>query len=92
MDWKTGQVRWAKSDGFGSGSFIVADDKLVVLSDKGELSVVQVSPDRYELLYRAQVLGGKCWTTPSLANGRLFLRNAAGDLVCLQVGELVPRS
>ena len=38
-----------------------------------------------EALARAQVLGKKCWTAPVLANGRVFIRNTPGDLVCLDV-------
>ena len=33
------------------------------------------------------VLNGRCWTVPVLANGRIYCRNAAGDLVCLDVRE-----
>jgi hypothetical protein len=31
-------------------------------------------------------LTGKCWTVPVLANGRIYARNAAGQLVCVDVG------
>lgn len=79
---ETGEVRWGEK-GFGQGSLIAAGDRLIVLSDKGELSVVRASPERFELLARCQPLGGKCWTAPALANGRLYVRNARGDLVCL---------
>jgi hypothetical protein len=57
-----------------------------VLSEKGELSVVKANPAKFELLARTQAIGGKCWTTPVLANGRIHLRNAKGELVCLDVG------
>lgn len=83
--WETGEVKWTQM-GFGHGSFIFAGDSLVALSDKGELSIAKVSPKKFELIRRDQVIGGKCWTPPSLANGRLYIRNAAGDLVCLEVG------
>ncbi|MCW5557254.1 MAG: PQQ-binding-like beta-propeller repeat protein, partial [Verrucomicrobiae bacterium] len=84
LDFKTGEVKWTEP-GFGWGSFILAGDRLVLLSDKGELSVAKASPEKFELLARFQVIGGKCWTPPTLANGRLFVRNAAGDLVCFEV-------
>jgi hypothetical protein len=31
------------------------------------------------------VLGGKCWTVPVLANGRILCRNAEGAVVCVDV-------
>jgi hypothetical protein len=62
---------------------MAADHKLIVISDKGELVVAQASPQGFNPISRAQVLGGKCWTVPTLANGRIYCRNAKGDLVCL---------
>ncbi|HTH46930.1 MAG TPA: PQQ-binding-like beta-propeller repeat protein [Candidatus Limnocylindria bacterium] len=85
VEWESGTVKWA-TNGFGFGSFIFAGDRLLALSDKGELSVAHATPEKFELIRRDQVIGGKCWTPPSLANGRLYVRNAAGDLVCLEVG------
>jgi outer membrane protein assembly factor BamB len=84
VDLETGEVKWGEK-GFGQGSIIAAGDRLIVLSDKGELSVVRANPGKFELLARSQVIGGKCWTSPVLAQGRLYVRNAKGDLVCLDV-------
>ena len=64
---------------------MLADGKLIVLNDKGELAVADVSPEGFKPISRTQALGGKCWTTPVLANGRIYCRNAAGDVVCLDV-------
>jgi outer membrane protein assembly factor BamB len=85
VDWKTGEQRWADK-GYGQGTLVAADGKLLVLSDKGELSLLRANPEKPELLARAQVLGGKCWTPPALADGRLYARNSAGQLVALDVG------
>ena len=84
VEWKTGKVLWSEK-GFGWGSLIAAEDgRILLLSDKGELSLASVSPAGFRLLGRFQALGGKCWTPPVLANGRVYLRNAAGDLVCYE--------
>lgn len=88
MDWATGEVKWSE-EGFGSGGLVAADEKLLLL-DKGLLSIVKATPERYELLARAQVLGGKCWTAPVLANGLVYCRNAAGDLVCVDLRSSIP--
>ena len=80
----TGQVKW-QYPGFGLGSLIVADGKLIVLGEKGQLAVAPASQSGFTPLAQAQVLGGKCWTAPVLANGRLYCRNAAGTLICLGV-------
>lgn len=84
VDLATGTVKWTYQ-GFGLGSLLAAGDKLIVLSDKGELVVAKASAQEFKPLAQAQVLGGKCWTVPVLANGRLYCRNARGTLVCVSL-------
>jgi outer membrane protein assembly factor BamB len=84
LELKTGKVLWTH-EGLGSGALMAADGKLIVLSDAGELLLAPVSPKEFKPSARAKVLGGKCWTVPVLANGRIYCRNAAGDLVCVDV-------
>ncbi len=69
-----GGQAWAKR-GFGKGSLIAADGKLLILSDRGQLVLAKASPEKFEEMGRFQALKGKCWTAPSLAGGRVFLRN-----------------
>ncbi|MHC4111681.1 MAG: outer membrane protein assembly factor BamB family protein [Planctomycetota bacterium] len=86
LDFKTGDVKW-KQKGFGKGSLMLADGKLIILSDKGKLAIAEASPTEYKELASAQVLPKKkCWTVPVLANGRIYARNNPdGQLVCLDV-------
>ena len=84
LDWQTGATKWAQK-GMGVGSLMAADGKLICLSETGELLLVAANPQKFEALARAQVLGKKCWTAPVLANGRIFVRNTPGDLLCLDV-------
>lgn len=79
-----GAVKWSYA-GLGLGSVTVADNKLIILSERGELVVAEANPEAFKPLARAQVIGGKCWTVPVLANGRIYCRNAQGTLVCLDV-------
>jgi outer membrane protein assembly factor BamB len=81
----TGEVKWSERT-FGKGSVTLADGKLIALGEKGELFVADASPQVFKPVSRAQVLGGKCWTAPVLADGRIYCRNAKGDVVCLDVG------
>ncbi|MCU0785192.1 MAG: PQQ-binding-like beta-propeller repeat protein [Verrucomicrobia bacterium] len=81
LELATGEGKWSEKTGFGG--LMAADGKLIVLTEKGELMVVEATSEKFKPISRAQVLGGKCWTTPVLANGQIFCRNAKGDLVCL---------
>ncbi len=84
VDFLTGVVRWTEP-GIGSGTVVGAGGKLIVLTDRGELIVAPASPEGFKPSARAQVIGGKCWTVPVLAQGRIYCRNAAGNLVCVDV-------
>jgi len=80
----TGELKWARSDP-AFGSLIRAGNTLLILSDKGELLLAEASPADFKPLARAKVLSGLCWTPPALANGRLYVRNARGELRCLEL-------
>jgi outer membrane protein assembly factor BamB len=70
----TGEIKWEKL-GFGPGNCIIVGDKVVALSDAGELVVVAAEPSKYNELGRAKVLSGKCWSTPAYSNGRVYIRS-----------------
>jgi outer membrane protein assembly factor BamB len=84
LDRTTGDVKWSAADQ-GLGTLILADDKLIVLTENGTLRVAKAIPEAFQPVAEAKVLEGRCWSTPALANGRLYLRNAAGDAVCLDL-------
>jgi outer membrane protein assembly factor BamB len=84
LDLPSGELKW-KTSAPAFGSVVVAGGKLLVLSEQGELLMGDPSPTQFKSTARAQVIGGRCWTPPSLANGRIYVRNAAGDVVCLAV-------
>lgn len=71
---KDGKMAWAKR-GLGKGSLIFADGNLLVLSDRGKLLLVRATPDSYVETGSVQALEGKCWTAPTILDGRLYLRN-----------------
>ena len=84
VEFATGAQKWSY-EGFGGGGLIVADHKIIMLGDTGELAVGEISPVSFTPISRARVLGEWCWTAPTLANGRIYCRNNQGDVVCLDV-------
>jgi len=80
----TGELKWTRKDP-AFGSLICADGQLLVLSEKGELLLAEASPVAFKPLARAKVLDGLCWTPPTLAQGLLYVRNAKGELRCLDL-------
>jgi len=86
LDFKTGQMKWSKG-GLGKGSLMIAGGRLIILSERGKLVTAPASPGGFKDLSSAQILTGKCWTVPVLANGRIYARNANGQLVCVDVSS-----
>lgn len=80
---RSGQEMW-KARGFGNGSLILSGNVLIVLGVRGNLGLVEATPTAYKNLANAQVIRGKCWTMPTLANGKLFLRSDR-QMVCLDL-------
>jgi outer membrane protein assembly factor BamB len=76
----SGKVRWTEEN-FGCGALILAERKLYILSERGDLICVQASPEKYRELARAKVLNGLCRAQIALANGQLYGRSDK-KLVC----------
>lgn len=82
-----GKLRWASGMGhrFGLGPFIIAQGRIFVLDDNGELTMAQATADGFRLLARAKVLDGHdAWGPLALAGGRLIVRDLT-RIVCLDL-------
>lgn len=85
IDFENGQVKWSYR-GLGQGTLCAsADGRLIILGEKGKLVVASANSDRFDVISQMQAVEGKCWTVPVLSDGRIFVRNSAGELVCLDV-------
>jgi outer membrane protein assembly factor BamB len=82
LDATTGKELWSTPI---RGSLIRAGNRLIIITLTGELVIAAAEPQAYRELARTQVLGGTCWTAPTLSDGRLFVRNAKGELLCLEL-------
>jgi outer membrane protein assembly factor BamB len=78
----TGQRVWKKGR-YGSGQVMLLADQgaLVVLSEQGELALVDARPQEPGDVFRFQALKGKTWNHPVIVKDRLYLRNAE-ELAC----------
>ena len=69
---------------------MAANDQLIVLGETGNLTVGSASPKDFTPTSTVQILNGRCWTVPVLANARIYARNALGDLVCVEAKYTKP--
>jgi outer membrane protein assembly factor BamB len=83
MQFRSGQVLWQKR-GFRNGSVCVADGHLLILGEEGQLALAEATPEGYRQAAACRISRARCWTTPVLAGGRLYLRTAE-EVVCLDL-------
>ncbi|GAB4153151.1 MAG: PQQ-like beta-propeller repeat protein [Planctomycetaceae bacterium] len=81
---KTGKKIWSKRR-FGKGNLIAADGKLFIVTMKGELVLVRMTPKGFEEISRSrQNLFGPTRQAPALLNGRLYVRDGK-EILCFDV-------
>jgi len=86
LDALTGEEKWRARGGLSKGSLLYADGHLIVMGGKGNLGLVEATPEGFRSKSRVKILEGKTWTMPSLSNGVLFARDFT-EMVALRVGE-----
>jgi outer membrane protein assembly factor BamB len=82
-----GKGRW-RTRGYGNGQVLLLADQglLLILSETGEVALVQANPEQHSELTRFSALEGKTWNHPVLVRGRLFVRNGE-EMACFALAE-----
>lgn len=85
VDLQTGKRVW-KGGRYGSGQVLSlpAMNLLLVLTEQGELVLVEVSPQRLVELVKIPGIEGKTWNHPVVAHRKLFVRNAE-EMACFEL-------
>jgi outer membrane protein assembly factor BamB len=86
LDFESGRVIWSTGK-VGQASAIVADRKLILFTDRGEVVLARTGTDEYHELARTQVFRDEiCWTAPALHRGCLYLRTQT-RAACIDLGD-----
>jgi hypothetical protein len=82
----TGKVAWEKRNvgRYHAALIRTGDDRLLMLDDNGNLTMIQPDPAGYKELAKAKVCG-PTWAHPALVDGKLYLRDEK-ELICLDLG------
>jgi outer membrane protein assembly factor BamB len=88
LNLRTGEICW-RQPGFQKGSLIRVNDRLLVLAENGNLALVDADAAEYHELAKARVFRQRCWTSPVLADGKLYLRDQK-KILCLKLTEKKP--
>jgi outer membrane protein assembly factor BamB len=79
----TGEEQWKHR--FSKGSLLRVGKHLIMLGERGKLALVEANPKEYIEKANYQLFDALCWTPPTLADGKLYLRTQS-EMVCLAVG------
>jgi outer membrane protein assembly factor BamB len=84
VDLLTKKILWDRP-GFGCGTMVLAEGRLIVMTERGELLLVQATPEAYQELSRATVLNAvPVRAQIALSGGRLYARDER-KCVCFDV-------
>ncbi|MHC4567923.1 MAG: PQQ-binding-like beta-propeller repeat protein [Planctomycetota bacterium] len=90
IEFGTGKVVWKqKSPSRGSAAVLYADGHLIFRYDRGEVLLVEATPEEFRIKGRFKALRGTgpAWSHPVIHNGRLYLRHS-DILTCYDVRAL----
>jgi len=76
VDWKTGELKY-KEKGLAMGVTIAADGMLYCYSDKGEMALVKVTPEKFDVVSQFPITLGtdQHWAHPVIYKGILYIRH-----------------
>jgi outer membrane protein assembly factor BamB len=83
VDAATGRLQWSQPR-FGAAGIALADGHLFLATRTGELVCVEASPAGFKEKGRVRLLQDKVYANPSIAGGRLYLRDRK-DIVCVDL-------
>jgi len=86
LDLSTGKERWKRGH-YKYGQVALLDNSLLVLSEDGDLVLVDISPGGSRELARFHAIDGKTWNHPAISGSRLFVRNGE-EAACYDLGPL----
>jgi outer membrane protein assembly factor BamB len=95
LDIAAGTNRWSQqtvgSGNIGYGSIIKAANTLIVLTESGELVLVQADPTAYRETAKSKILDLYSWNHVALSDGIIYARNSslASEIVAIDVAPAV---
>jgi outer membrane protein assembly factor BamB len=86
---ETGKILWTepKIGKYHAAMLKTGDDKLLLLSDLGDLILFEPNETAYKELSRSKVVKGEqIWAHPAIVEGKVYFRDEK-ELICLQMPE-----
>jgi outer membrane protein assembly factor BamB len=71
---RTGEIGWRMRD-FAAATCVMADGKLYVLDEEGNLALTTVTPKELVVHSKVKIIDGTAWTVPTIAGTTMYLRD-----------------
>ena len=85
LEIETGAEVWRARD-FARAHMLVADGKLIILDEDGDIAIASASKDGLEVLARHALLTENAWTPPTLVGKTLYVRDRR-DILAVDLGS-----
>ena len=81
VDWKTGELKYSTKALGNKGNIIFSDGLAYVYSEKGDVGLVKVSPQAFDVIssFKVKLGSGQHWAHLVIKDGRLYVRH--GDVL-----------
>ncbi len=75
LNLENGNRIWKKGR-YGYGQMLLVGSMLLILAEDGRVELVKADPEAYSQVAEFQAISGQTWNHPTLAHGKLFVRNS----------------
>jgi outer membrane protein assembly factor BamB len=84
VEWKTGTVQWSQ-ERFGCAGLILVQDRILALTENGELVLFDADPKKYNERCRTPLFtANEVRALPAIADGKLYARDKS-KLICVDL-------
>jgi outer membrane protein assembly factor BamB len=85
VDLETGKFDWTGGR-YGCGQVLLLErqKKLLVLTEQGDVVLLEANPEKRMEVAKFKAISGKTWNHPVVAHGKLFVRNGE-EMACFDV-------
>jgi outer membrane protein assembly factor BamB len=92
MKWPNNEIKWKTGNrdknllGLGGSIVRVGNDKMILLSQSGRLTLAKATPEGFTQISTIPDLveGSEVWATPAIHDGKLYAKGAT-ELVCISI-------
>lgn len=74
INMKTGKIAWRKR-GFAMALTVLADGRLIILDEEGQLAIATATPDDLEIHSKVSLLEDVAWTVPTIVGHTMYVRD-----------------